>query len=72
MAPIAAHLNAGVILVMNCSDRHNLPLVRPPYPLPTPQPPFSQSRISLVVSVDVTHHVYLLTEWVQICLKVRT
>ena len=33
-----------------------LPL--PPYPLP---PPFSPSLISLAVSVDVKHHVYLLT-----------
>ena len=34
-----------------------LPLPTPPYPLS----PFSPSLISLVVSVDVKHHVYLLT-----------
>ena len=30
--------------------------------LHTPFPPFSPSLISLVVSVDVKHHVYLLTD----------
>ena len=30
-------------------------------PLYTPFPPFSPSLISLVVSVDVKHHVYLLS-----------
>ena len=40
---------------------YNLPLPPPPYPLPPPPPPpFSPSLTSLVVSVDVTHHVYLL------------
>ena len=34
-----------------------LPLHPPPYPFP----PFSPSLISLMVSVDVKHHVYLLT-----------
>ena len=33
---------------------YNLPLPPPPYPLS----PFSPSLISLVVSVDVKHHVY--------------
>ena len=32
----------------------------PPPPPPYPLPPFSSSLISLVVSVDVKHHVYLL------------
>ena len=39
-----------------CSDIHNLPLPPPPYPLP----PISPSLISLMVSVDVKHHVYLI------------
>ena len=34
----------------------HLPLPPPPYPLP----PFSPSLISLMFSVDVKHHVYLL------------
>ena len=36
---------------------YNLPLPPPPYPLS----PFSPSLISLMVSLDVKHHVYLLT-----------
>ena len=42
-----------------CSDRYiyDLPLPPPPYPLPL----FSPSLISLMVSVDVKHSVYLLT-----------
>ena len=58
MALIAAHLNAGVILVVTAySDRYiiSLPLPPPLYPIP----PFSPSLISLMVSVDVKHHVYL-------------
>ena len=59
MALIAARLNAGVILVVI-----DTPLLLPPpdpYSLPPfLQPPFSPSLISLVVSVDVKHHVYLL------------
>ena len=39
-----------------CSDRYIFPLPPPPCPLP----PFSTSLISLMVSVDVKHHVYLL------------
>ena len=41
-----------------CSDRYIISLFPPP-PYP---PPFSPSLISLVVSVDVTHHVYLRTQ----------
>ena len=52
MALIAAHLNAEVILVVTV-----LPLPPPPYPLP----PFSTSPISCTVSVDVKHHICLLT-----------
>ena len=36
-------------------------LPQPPTPIPTPLPPFSPSLISLMVSVDVKHHVCLLT-----------
>ena len=50
MALIAARLN-------ECSDRYIISLF--PH-LHTPFPPFSPSLISLVVSVDVKHHVYLL------------
>ena len=57
-------LTAAAILMQEsfwwwqCSDRYNdLPLPRPPYPLPS----FSPSLMSLVVSLDVKHHVYLLT-----------
>ena len=50
MALITAHFNAVVILV--CSDRYAISLS--PY-LRTP----SQSLISLAVSVEVKHHVYL-------------
>ena len=57
MALIAAHLNAG----HSGGDSvaigiYTLPLPTPPYPLH----PFSPSLISLMVSVDVKHHVYLL------------
>ena len=57
MALIAAHVNAEVILVVTVySDRYIISLVTN---LHTPLPPFSPSLISLVVSVDVKHHVYL-------------
>ena len=61
MAVIAAHLNAG----HSGGDSvaigiYSLSLSPPPYPLP-PLPPFSPSLLSLMVSVDVKHHVYLLT-----------
>ena len=53
MALIAAHLNAGVILVVTVySDRYIISLF-PHLDCP--------SLISLTVSVDVKHHVYLLT-----------
>ena len=41
-----------------CSERYIISLFPP---LHTPLPPFFPSLISLVVSVDVMHHVYLLT-----------
>ena len=50
MALIAAHLNAGIILVVTLWRQvYNLPLPPPPYPLPL----FSPSLISLMVSVCV-------------------
>ena len=47
------------------SDRYNLPLPRPPYPLPH----FSSSLISLMVSVAVQHQVYFcgLTRAQELC-----
>ena len=43
-----------------CSDRYIISF----FPAPSvPPPPFSPSLISFVVSVDVKHHVYLLTEY---------
>ena len=58
MALIAAHLNAGIILVVTVYRWvYNLPL---PPNLDTPFPTFSPSLISLMVSVGVKHHVYLL------------
>ena len=51
MVLIGTHLNAEVI-----------PLLPPP---PYTLPPFSPSLISLVVCVDVKHHVYLLAKWKQ-------
>ena len=58
MAFISAHLNAGVIRVVTVLRQvYNLLLPPPPYPLPH----FSPFLISLMVSVDVNHHVYLLT-----------
>ena len=61
MVLIAAHLNAG----RSGGDSvaigiYTLPLPTPPYP---PSPPVSPSVISLMVSVDVKHHVYLLTDY---------
>ena len=47
-----------ILVVTACSDRYMLSLFPPLY---TPVPPFSPSLISLMVSVDVKHHVYLLT-----------
>ena len=52
-----------------CSDRYILSLF--PH-LHTPSPPFSPSLISLMVSVDVKHHVYLLCcVCVCVCVCVR-
>ena len=57
MAHIAAHFNAEVILVVTVySDRYIIYL-SPHFHTPSP---FSPSLISLMVSVDVKHHVYLL------------
>ena len=68
MALIAAHLNAGhsggdgVAIGRNSLFHH----------LHTPFPPFSPSLISLMASVDVKHHVYLLPElWLTVWLELR-
>ena len=55
MAPIAARLNAG----HSGGDSVAIGIYSPSSH--TPFPPFSPSLISLMVSVDVKHHVYLLT-----------
>ena len=44
---------------LQCRDKYIISLYPPP--LPPPPPPFSSSLISLMVSVDVKHHVYLLS-----------
>ena len=49
MALTAAHLDTGVILVVT--------VWRQVYNLPLPPPPFSPFLTSLMVSVDVKHHV---------------
>ena len=58
MALIAAHLNAG----HSGGDSVAIDIYSPSSPTPYPFPPFSPSLISLIVSVDVKHHVtYLLS-----------
>ena len=59
MALIAAHLNAGIILAVTASVAIGI-MVSPSYLTSIPPPPFSPSLISLMVSVDVKHHVLLL------------
>ena len=56
MALIAAHLNAEVILVVTAVAIGIYSSL-----FPHLHSPFSPSLISLMVSVDVKHHVYLLT-----------
>ena len=55
MALTAAHLNAG----HSGGDSEAIGIYSPSSH--TSIPPFSPSLISLMVSVDVKHHVYLLT-----------
>ena len=58
MALIAAHLNAG----HSGGDSVAIGIYSPSSPTSIPpSPKFSPSLISLMVSVDVKHHVYLLT-----------
>ena len=57
MAFIAAHLNAG----HSGGDSVAVGIYSPSSLTSIPPPPFSPSLISLMVSVDVKHHVYLLT-----------
>ena len=59
MALIAAHLNAGHSSVDSVAIGIIILSLSPH--LHTPLPPFSPSLISLTVSVDVKHQVYLLT-----------
>ena len=65
MALSAAHLNSEVILVVSVAIGIIIIslFAPPPYPLP----PFSPSLISLMVTVDVEHHVYFLTYFVKCC-----
>ena len=67
MALIAADLNAG----HSGGDSVAIGICSPSSP--SSIPPFSPSLISLMVSVDVKHHVYLLTESSQLrnCVKVE-
>ena len=58
MALIAAHLNAGHSGSDSVATDIYSPSSPPPYP-PSPHSP--PSLISLMVFVDVKHHVYLLT-----------
>ena len=58
MALIAAHLNAG----HSGGDSVAIGIYSPSSPTSIPpSPPIFPSLISLMVSVDVKHHVYLLT-----------
>ena len=52
-----------------CSDRYIIS--PPPPPPPYPPTPFSPSLISLTVSVDVKHHVYLLSVWITVSVHVQ-
>ena len=56
MALIAAHLNAGIILVVTVYNDRDIISLSPH--LHTPFSPYSKSRLSFMVSVDVQHHVY--------------
>jgi len=62
MALITAHLNAG----HSGGDSVAIGILSLFPHLHTPFPPFSPSLISLMVSVDVKHHVYLLISYIYI------
>ena len=62
MALIAAHLNAG----HSGGDSVTIGIYSPSSPTSIPPSHYSPSLISLMVSVDVKHHVYLLTALGQI------
>ena len=67
MALIAAHLNAG----HSGGDSVAIGIYSPSSPPPYPLPPFSLSLISLMVSVDVKHHVYLIVSVSRFGLAIR-
>ena len=62
MALIAAHLNAG----HSGGDSVTIGIYSPSSPTSIPPSRYSPSLISLMVSVDVKHHVYLLTETIRL------
>jgi len=66
MALIAAHLNAG-----HCDgDNVVIGIYSPSSPTSIPPfPPFSPSLISLMVSVDVKHHVYLPVSFLNVAFE---
>ena len=62
MALIAAHLNAGVILVVTVQrEVCNLPLPQPPYPLPLPPSPFPNKPCGFCGRYALCLLIYLLT-----------
>ena len=65
MALFAAHLNAEVILVVVAIGIYIISLS------PHLHTPFPPSLISLMVSVDVKHHVYLLTMRIKVPGEIR-
>ena len=55
------HLTRGnFVVVMAGSKKHKVKRTTDTLPYPLPPPHFSPSLISLMVSVDVNHHVYIL------------
>ena len=62
---LASHVVRWTVFSFSCSQQLGPPPPTPiPSPLPPPPPPpppFSPSLISLMLSVDVKHHVYILT-----------
>ena len=65
MVLYAAHLNAGVIMWLRCSDGYIISL------FPLLHTPFSPVSISLIVSMNVKQHVYLPTGTISVQAKIR-